>query len=311
MKRLKKKEKQSGKRTALLALAAHYKDNVGPCLSPEEMAILVDQGFSDDKKRVYHEHLSCCDACYKEWVFLSKKKLEDTAIRRKSRIISFFSRPKNLALIGSSFAVAVSLVIFLNIHQNGLEVSTNEEKPIPSIQKMPVGNTTEHPSPAPPVTSGKQEGKGKAPTSQNTIKRSAPEPVKRKMQATADSSILESEEEQTHLAPPAETERSQGAKGAQIQSKHDGGFFPEMSSWLHTVRKACNQEEYAPMAWEKIHIDAQTLQNKMKRNKYRQEKNPGRIFLNLSNITTTTNEENWSHQCRKILLLLEQETGKR
>lgn len=95
--------------TGLLSIAA---DKTAPshCLSPEELARLVDDLENDLNGRLY-AHLSSCEKCYSQWLLLKKT---DDKTSKKGGILRFPGR-KTYKYIGSGLAVAATVALYLNI----------------------------------------------------------------------------------------------------------------------------------------------------------------------------------------------------
>lgn len=106
--------KKAEKVAALLALAADNEDEQGRCLSPEEIAVLVDTSCGKEKLAIFMEHLSYCETCYDQWLTL--KKMDDHSFNIPNEgHVYHLSRLKKYSFIGSALAVAASVVVFLNI----------------------------------------------------------------------------------------------------------------------------------------------------------------------------------------------------
>jgi hypothetical protein len=95
--------------TGLLTLAGD-KIRTSDCLSPEELARLVD-GREEDLNGPLYAHLSSCDKCYSQWLLL--KKMDEKA-SDKGKILRFPGK-KAYKYIGSGLAVAATIALYLNI----------------------------------------------------------------------------------------------------------------------------------------------------------------------------------------------------
>jgi hypothetical protein len=112
-----KNSQKTEKAAALLALAADNEGEHGRCLSPEEIAALVDTSCGKEELAIFMEHLSYCETCYEEWLILKKMDDHNLNIPNKGRVYHL-SKFKKYRFIGSALAVAASVVVFLNIsHQ--------------------------------------------------------------------------------------------------------------------------------------------------------------------------------------------------
>jgi len=125
-----KKKKEERKLAGLVALAAQEKKSLAPCLSGEDMALLVSGDCSAQEKEKGWAHLSECEQCYEQWYCL---KMEGAGEAKKSGVV-YLLRPRNYALFGSAIAVAASVALFLNIPQAPLPDHAAQESSMPSLQ---------------------------------------------------------------------------------------------------------------------------------------------------------------------------------
>ncbi len=96
--------------TGLLALSVDNNKQTGPCVSDEELAMLVEDKMNTEHRQKCMEHLADCETCYNQWLFL--KNVEE---HHKKNIRPLLSK-KSYKYIGSSLALAASVVVFLNIY---------------------------------------------------------------------------------------------------------------------------------------------------------------------------------------------------
>lgn len=96
--------------TGLLALYADKNHQTGSCLSDEELAMLVDDNMDEEQRQKCMDHLVHCATCYNHWLIL--KTGEDSHKRSNHPLLS----KKTYKYIGSSLALAASVVVFLNIY---------------------------------------------------------------------------------------------------------------------------------------------------------------------------------------------------
>lgn len=104
--------------TALLSLAASEEKVLTSCLTPQEMAELIDEQSGQDTLLKFQNHLSSCEDCYRQWLFLKKMKAPEN---KRGWIYKFSSTPKG-KITGTALAIAASVAVFLNIpeHQETL-----------------------------------------------------------------------------------------------------------------------------------------------------------------------------------------------
>ena len=105
-------ERKLEKATAILSLLATEKNTTDPCFTAEEMAVLIENGYSGDELTGKWQHLQSCEICYREWALLKTSAQKDKKCGRLYRL----TLPKKLSYIGSALAVAASIVVFLNLY---------------------------------------------------------------------------------------------------------------------------------------------------------------------------------------------------
>ncbi len=111
---------EADRRTALLGLAlADRSADKGSCLSDEDMATLVDDVCSREERARCLQHLAHCEKCYQNWLKLTE--IVSTGKKKKSRSGSHtIIRPKYFAWVGTIFAAAASVVLFVQITRKTL-----------------------------------------------------------------------------------------------------------------------------------------------------------------------------------------------
>ena len=122
-------QKAADRRTGLLGLAADRSTETGDCLTSEEMALLVEKKYTHQKEQQFFDHIAHCLNCYEEWLVLRKQvvKEEDSQTKeKKSALLSFLFRPRNLAVFGSALAAAASIAIVLNIPFDQQRMASDE-----------------------------------------------------------------------------------------------------------------------------------------------------------------------------------------
>lgn len=96
--------------TGLLALSADKNHQTGPCVSDEGLAMFVEDNMDEEQRQKCMEHLAHCETCYNQWLFV--KNVEEN---HKRNILPLLSK-KSYKYIGSSLALAASVVVFLNVY---------------------------------------------------------------------------------------------------------------------------------------------------------------------------------------------------
>ena len=100
------------RRLGILALNGTEESRAGDCPEPEELASLLDGTCDRSRRGELLLHLDSCRSCFQEWVELSEVLKADQ--KEKDGVVLFFSRKKVLAAVGSAFAVAASVVVFMS-----------------------------------------------------------------------------------------------------------------------------------------------------------------------------------------------------
>jgi hypothetical protein len=140
------REKRVEKATALLTLAADKGKVRGSCLKGEEMAALIDGRSGGTASSGNLAHLSSCDRCYSEWLFLKKNVPQEVPRGR----LYHLSRWKKLRYLGTALAAAASIAVYLNVVKMGDKAV--EQAVIPQTMRLPDQNLA-----VPPLSSADKE----------------------------------------------------------------------------------------------------------------------------------------------------------
>lgn len=121
--------RKSDRLTAHLALgAAEPPEVAGGCLSADQLADVATGYCSAEERKAALAHFSSCSQCYNAWVAISFSlaAMESGSPRKKktSGVIRGF------AYLGTAFAVAASVVVFLNVRDTLLETGV-----VPPVEK--------------------------------------------------------------------------------------------------------------------------------------------------------------------------------
>jgi hypothetical protein len=114
-------EKRKGdKLTAHIGLAAEKKtEPVGECLTPDGLADVATNHCSPEQRKAALAHFASCQKCYNSWVAIS---FSIAAVHRgEPQPRRSLGSLRNLTYLGSAFAVAASVVVFLNVRDVPLE----------------------------------------------------------------------------------------------------------------------------------------------------------------------------------------------
>jgi hypothetical protein len=125
-------KKQADRRTALLGLVADQPAAAGVCPTSVEMAELVENMVTPEKKELLFQHIAVCESCYREWLTLREVLDQRFEGKKRLKIFTFFRPGK--ALFGALLAAAASVVVFLNINH---PVTTSPPVPVESFRQTP------------------------------------------------------------------------------------------------------------------------------------------------------------------------------
>ncbi|HBH30874.1 MAG: hypothetical protein N839_0014410 [Desulfofustis sp. PB-SRB1] len=125
---------------ARLALASGSSESAKTCPDIDTLSTLIeDPGRCRDRDTIL-AHLAGCEACYQQWVDLSKAYAKETVHTKRRTIIKMIVRPRYLAAAGSALAVAASVLLYLGIPSEQLRRAT--------VRQELDGQGTYHDSPA-------------------------------------------------------------------------------------------------------------------------------------------------------------------
>lgn len=230
-----KQHGKGDKLTAHLALGSQENgSDPGECLSSEQITDMVTEQCSDAEKEAALAHFSKCQGCYDSWVAISFSlaALERTSQPVSSPLVSV----RNLTYLGSAFAIAASVVVFLNINKPASVYMINE------AEQEIVTQQTEAPSPG---SSVKEEMKVVPPQQleQNRVEKELGEaepqsvPVEkrfnmmRKKSAVSDAdSAKDGLDEMTSIAGMYQASPPQ--------------YIPVVEDWVNLVTGACRDGGY-------------------------------------------------------------------
>jgi hypothetical protein len=237
-------KKQKEYRIALLGLSADQAPSAGVCLTPAEMAELVENTCQSDKNEQFLQHLSVCENCYQEWLTLKEILTKEPETISKSRIFKL----KNIAIVGSFLAAAASIAVFLNINYMNTEIESGQ---IAIISEKPAISKLE--AEKPPPKTGIIDDKAKmrpasplalspsSPESAPAQKRPKPSPHPRKEALSMDS--RQAQNQQTRTFTPREI--ASGQKGIQARQV-------DFNLWIEQVEIGCRNHQSSDGFWQEV-----------------------------------------------------------
>ena len=292
--------KKLEKAAALLVLNADKEGGLDRCLLPEEMAALVDRRCEKEELAIFMQHLSRCEKCYEEWLTLKKlEKMEKNGARNagEGRVYRL-SRFKKYSFIGSAFAVAASVVVFLNItHQPYLfqDKSFEKAKPMQSaiesdVPKLKV-ETKEM-----DVEAEMEQAVPLAPVAADSL----PKERLESRGVPIDTGDV-SQQELKGLASPATKAVPQSAKKAMLAEVAGAGdMVMDVDLWLEHLQKNCLLGKQEADLWLEMRLQGEQILEKNSSLSTNKEIKVQAALALLSEMGT----ESVGNQCRKLLAIL-------
>lgn len=326
------KLKKANKHSALLALALSEKEPVGDCLTTKEMAQLVDHGFPSQTRKKYQEHLDSCETCYQEWLTLSR--LKKTTHSKREKIHRLFSTPKNLAIAGSSLAVAASVLLFLNIdhdlrQQGKLLPGTMSTQELPTSEKPSPAMVNEaKPTPAqpeqPPMETASpwqhfeaEENRDLSEQLESQATERITSPATKASQSKATEKQAPKKRRLLAPAPPSSfTDNELPVKRKELADDNKSLLQSReklenmQPAWFSTLREACQQSEFSESFWKEKHREGKLFLQRLQKDSDATPKHI-RLLSRMVVLTGSLTTENGTEQCSKILPLLEEELRNR
>ena len=286
--------------TAILALSADQSQRLDTeCLSPEDVALVVESKLTGDERQRWLEHLSLCDSCYQEWRLLK----EHRSAHKKNIIIPIFKRV-SYRHVGSTLALAATIAVFINIYEPPLPETSPTETDKATLSEM---GSREQEIAADSV----KEVENVSPE-EFLEQKSAPRPLQKSIiKDTCASNVPKARGTNAYTNPPAPLldRELQSAGSVDVQTTAKRRAKTEKLSVqdeiFERIRTGCAKEEYDPKFW----IAAQRLsrQLNMSIEKGQQRDNLSR----LQQILSTMDETNWKNRCEEMTGLLAQEEKSR
>lgn len=295
-------QRRKDKLTAHLALAAEDSpEDVGNCLTSDELADMAANLCSKEQKERALAHFSQCQKCYDGWVAIS------FAIAAAHRGVhqprrSLFSG-RNIGYLGSAFAIAASVIVFLNVRNVPLETNLATQQSVESevsidrkgsepIEKLPQPEARLQKAPAVPAmvhSDQKEKSVPPAPVAETSIDR-----VARESSSTA------------YLNMTVETEKAEGDTGqAPAADMHEPGSR-KVDAWLASVKEACMQKSGLPdqETWKSFYqvgrgLDFSTAGNRMQKK-----------IQEVLELIGSTDGDSVDQACDVVLALLAEETDR-
>ncbi len=220
-------KKKGDKLTAHLALAAEENEaEAGPCLEPEQLADVAAGLCSKTEREQAMAHFATCRQCYEAWVGIcfSLAAMDRPPERSRSQKIV-----RNFAWFGTAFAIAASVLMFVNVQRHELPSRNADVRP--TQQKGAL-------SASPPVRTARQNR-----TQEPMAAKSAPAP--------APAVGRRQEMSRQEVEGSADTVRDK--KSVQTAAEaHKREEVSEATVWLVHVAEACRLPKKAAGNWLKL-----------------------------------------------------------
>lgn len=286
---MKPSEKQK-RLTAALALSADKKaeELEEKCLSAEDMALLIESKLPAAKLEESLDHLARCESCYQQWVLLQK-----TAVPKKN--IIRFPGPRAFKYIGSSLAVAASVVVFLNIREP-------EMLKVPAVIQDKESIRTQAEIGQDAVVDSLSLEKLEAPMEEfDKEKEDLPTVPARKERFQSLEATTKSLEESV----PSDRANRQEGKVARLQwAKPSAETVMKRRNktvevdFASKIVKGCTGQNFEPEYWSKLLKDMNQSERELK------EELTDKDAAALQELITTIDETSWKSHCERIVELL-------
>jgi hypothetical protein len=270
-----KNSRKKDKAAALLALIADGGEGHGACLSPGEMAALVDNTCAKEERVLFMDHLSCCETCYGEWLTLKKMDDPQACHGRKGGRLYRFSKRQQYGFIGSAIALAASVAVYLNI-------SPLPDTFLDSSSEKPALVQPDSRLAAPTLTMEKVEKKSQV-ESENAVPRALkmtdalPTETTESMEGIEDKEIhgrsalppdvgVKEQQEMLETAAPSPKALQAlpalplaGKKIARQKPAGAGGMPVDVDSWLAQVEEHCRAGNQDVQFWAEMQLQGKTM----------------------------------------------------
>ncbi len=300
------------KATALLALAADKAKVSGPCLADEELAALVEGRIGEKKAASLWNHLSSCEQCYGQWLFLKK----DMQIPPRGRLY-FWGSIKKFRYIGTALAAAASVVVYLHLvkmEDQGLQQLPQAERHLLQDKKSSTPQSL-------PAVIKREKSTGAAEQAQAVLP--APGPVAsgaagvgaakgelaRLPETLPSAAVSKQTLEKIAIRPPLPQDLGEVANEASrpaAQALPERSAAPEapppvkesVAAWLEELRMACSTGRYEAGFWTELATRGMWLQA------LSQGPAEDKLAAILALLHDITGEDTVKLQCRHILVEL-------
>ncbi len=238
------------------------------------MAALVDGCYGGTALSAVLAHLSTCDRCYTEWLFLRKKVRQEAPRGR----LYHLGRWRKLRYLGTALAAAASIAVYLNVVK--MEDKGVEQAVVPQTMHLPDQKLA-----VPPLSPTDKEEKGSSAPLVNqaqAVLPAAPMPApqaigsgsakgKLEVQQAPRRSIAKPQEEKQKTAPPpiqAESKAGKDMSTDSARSLAESAVAPaaapaeeNIGDWLEQLHAACLSGQYKAQFWRDMTARGMRLQS--------------------------------------------------
>ncbi|MBU1567826.1 MAG: hypothetical protein KJ630_19645 [Proteobacteria bacterium] len=318
------RDKKMEKATVLLTLAAEKEKVHGPCLSDEEMAGLVDGQCRGAELAEFWVHLSSCNRCYDQWLFLKKSMRQEVPQGRMYQL----RRLKKIRYIGTALAAAASIAVYLNVVK--MEDATVEQVVAPQIMLIQEKNTANQPPkpsaakeeknvparmieqvpaalPAAPTTAPMAVGSGAA-KGQLEMWQVPQRSVEKRKEMRPKSAAVVSRQAESKVAKDAERDMTRPL--AENESAPVAASpMEDAGDWLEQLRTACLSGQVEASFW--ADLSARGLRLQALKASLPAVEADDKIVRTLALLQGINGPDTVPQQCRLILAELAKEAGNR
>jgi hypothetical protein len=235
-------KKKIEKATALLSLAATDENAQGPCLTPQEMAELIENRCGKYELAAFQLHLGSCDKCYSEWLFLKKSQ---KPVKKRGQIYRL-SWSKKMGFVGSALAAAASVAIYLNIpnyHDNYLKDS------VPTQEMLPGKSESYEPKPHLQLKKGEEiPATLSIPVAADSMEEEHQQ-IEEKLESDMASPEERAKQPSMRTASPAQVKKKTRAPEIMAAFAERDESTEDIDHWFSELQKACLSGQHDHSFW--------------------------------------------------------------
>ncbi|MFT5697687.1 MAG: hypothetical protein ACI8ZB_000541 [Desulforhopalus sp.] len=285
--------------TGLVALSADKAPLKRECFSAEEFAVLIEGKISPEQRQELMEHLGHCEICYNQWLAI-KSETQSTAASKIFPIL-----PKKLyKYVGSSLAIAASVVVFLNVYTPPVK----EVSPVSQDSILLKESSTSYLDTATEPTDEKK----RVDEEQEEAKKTASPVPSKNMQKSYSRGKAERIMQKREAASPARESEVSGSLAPVMKSSARGKMVEHVGSstkdeFYSLVTEGCGKSEFDQKYWLELEargmelVHTQSFTTRAEKEK----------FVRLTALLGTMQRQTWRNQCDAISRLVAEDIKSR